>query len=228
MTGRERAMNILHYKPVDRLPAVHFGYWAELLVEWAEQGKIPPHLANTPNDGGEKERELDALIGWDFGWGYNTGARMGLMPPFEKKVLEELPDGSRRVQNGDGLIERVKPGRTSIPSEDDYLLKDRQAFETLFKPKMQFSPDRIDFEALKKQNETRRKDIPVGLRVGSVMGDIRDLTTVMGMSYLMYDEDEELFADIVDTYADMQYKTVEAVLEAGVEADFAHFWEDIC
>ena len=93
---------------------------------------------------------------------------------------------------------------------------------------MQFSPDRIDFESLKKQNETRRKDIPVGLRVGSVMGDIRDLTTVMGMSYLMYDEDDELFREIVDTYADMQYKTVEAVLEAGALVDFAHFWEDIC
>ena len=34
MTNRERAMNILHYKPVDRLPAVHFGYWKELLEEW--------------------------------------------------------------------------------------------------------------------------------------------------------------------------------------------------
>ena len=45
MTNRERAMNILHYKPVDRLPAVHFGYWRELLVEWAEQGKIPAELA---------------------------------------------------------------------------------------------------------------------------------------------------------------------------------------
>ena len=44
MTNRERAMNILHYKPVDRLPAVHFGYWPELLAEWAEQGTIPAEL----------------------------------------------------------------------------------------------------------------------------------------------------------------------------------------
>jgi len=60
------------------------------------------------------------------------------------------------------------------------------------------------------------------------MGDIRDLTTVMGMSYLMYDEDERLFADIVDTYAEMQYKTVETALEMGLDVDFGHFWEDIC
>ena len=40
MTNRERIMNILHFKDADRLPAVHFGYWGELLLEWAEQGKI--------------------------------------------------------------------------------------------------------------------------------------------------------------------------------------------
>ena len=45
MTNRERALNILHFKPVDRMPAVHFGYWPELLTEWAEQGKIPKDLA---------------------------------------------------------------------------------------------------------------------------------------------------------------------------------------
>ena len=45
MTNRERAMNILHFKPVDRMPAVHFGYWRELLDEWAEQGKISMDLA---------------------------------------------------------------------------------------------------------------------------------------------------------------------------------------
>ena len=30
MTNRERAMNILHDKPVDRMPAVHFGYWEDI------------------------------------------------------------------------------------------------------------------------------------------------------------------------------------------------------
>ena len=39
MTNRERAMNILHYQPADRFPAVHFGYWSELLEEWAGQDR---------------------------------------------------------------------------------------------------------------------------------------------------------------------------------------------
>ncbi|MBP5781827.1 MAG: hypothetical protein J6X34_11425, partial [Clostridia bacterium] len=120
MTNRERALNILHFKPVDRMPAVHFGYWPELLTEWAEQGKIPKDLAVGNYDGSEKERELDRLIGWDFNWYRTAGSNNHLLPPFESKTLETLPDGSVRVQNGDGNIERIKPGVTSIPSEDDF------------------------------------------------------------------------------------------------------------
>ncbi len=228
MTNRERAMNILHYKPADRLPAVHFGYWGQLLGEWADQGKIPRELAQDNRDGSEKERELDRLIGWDFNWYHCVGANFGLSPRFETKELEILPDGSHRILNGDGVIEKYKPGVSSIPSEDDYLLKDREAFETLYRPKMQYSPKRVDSEFFRHFNETRPQDVPVGLHLGSVMGDIRNMTSVVGMSYLLYDEDEELFADLVDTYAEMQYRCAEAVLGSGARFDFAHFWEDIC
>ena len=228
MTNRERAMNILHFKPADRLPAVHFGYWSELLVEWAEQGKIPKELSVGNWDGNEKDRRLDEIIGWDFNWSCTVGANNGLYPRFEEKTIEILPDGSKRVLNGMGVIERIKPGITSIPSEDDYTLKDREAFETLYKPKMMYSPDRINFEFFRSFNETRDMSRPIGLNLGSVLGSIRDMTSVVGMSYLMYDEDEELFADIIDTFAEMQYQCVKAILETGAKFDFAHYWEDIC
>ena len=232
MTNRERAMNILHYKPVDRMPAVHFGYWRELLDEWAEQGKISKELRQGfrggYGDGCEADRELDKIIGWDFNWYSCRSAKRGLMPNFGYKVLETLPDGTQRVQNSSGLIEKIKPGNQSIPSEDDYLLKDRKAFEELYLPKMQFTPERIDLEFWKSFNDTRPQDVPVGLHLGSVLGEIRNMTSVVGMSYLLYDEDEDLFAEIVDTYAEMQYQCVKAVLETGAKFDFAHYWEDIC
>ena len=229
MTNRERAMNILRGKPFDRFPAVHFGYWRELLTEWADQGHITHEMAKAAvRDSSPEQRELDKIIGWDCNW-YNTvGTNNGLSPRFTREVLETFPDGTQRVLTPNGVIEKIKPGVVSIPSEDDYLLKDREAFETLFKPKMQYSPERVNTEALKNFNETRATDIPIGIHVGSVMGNIRDITTVMGMSYLIYDEDEELFADIVDTYAEMQYKCVEAALATGAQFDFGHYWEDIC
>lgn len=153
---------------------------------------------------------------------------MGLMPKFEHKVLEEMPDGTKRVQNGEGLIERIKPGITSIPSEYDYLLKDREAFENLCRPKMQFDLSSVNLDYFRHFNETRPTEVPIGLHLGSVMGKIRSMTSVIGVSYLLYDEDEELFTDVVDTYAEMQYRCVEAILETGSKFDFAHYWEDIC
>ena len=228
MTNRERALNLLHYKPVDRMPAVHFGYWKELLIEWAEQGKISMDLARSQGDGNAADRELDRLIGWDFNWQHMVGSHNGLKPGFEHKVLETLPDGTQRIQNGAGLIERVRPGVVSIPAEDDYLLKDRAAFEELYKPKMQFDPSRVNLEFYKTFNETRDYDAPIGLHLGSVLGEIRSMVSVIGMSYLIYDEDEDLFADMVDAYAEMQYQCVKTILETGAKFDFAHFWEDIC
>ena len=228
MNNIERTMNILHFKEADRMPAVHFGYWRELLHEWADQGHISRELAAKVRDNNDADHELDSIIGWDFNWQSMKGSRNGLNPAFEKKVIEELPDGGQRVQTGLGVIERIKPGIASIPSEDDYLLKDREAFETLYRPKMQFSPDRINLEYYRNFNETRPKDRPIALHLGSILGQIRDMTTVAGMSFLLYDEDEELFADIVDTYAEMQYQCVKAILETGAKFDYAHYWEDIC
>ncbi|MBQ7720394.1 MAG: hypothetical protein IJT56_07390, partial [Clostridia bacterium] len=167
-------------------------------------------------------------IGWDFNWYHCVGTNNGLSPAFESKVLDVLPDGTKRVQGGSGIIERIKPGVNSIPSEDDYILKDRKAFEELYLPKMQFRPDRVNVEYFKHFNETRPKDIPIGLHLGSVMGEIRNMCSVVGMSYLIYDDDETLFADIVDTYAELQYQCAKTVLETGAKFDFAHYWEDIC
>ncbi len=228
MTNRERALNILHYKNADRLPAVHFGYWSELLEEWAQQGKIPKELAENNGDGSEKDRILDELIGWDFNWSCTKSANNGLFPRFKEEVLEELSDGTKRVLNSNGVIERIKTGVTSIPSEDDYTLKDRDAFLSLYKPKMLYSPERVDTAYFKSFNETRDMSRPIGLHLGSVLGSIRDMTSVIGMSYLMYDEDEDLFADIIDTFAEMQHQCVKAILETGAKFDFAHYWEDIC
>ena len=222
----KRAIDILKFKPVDRLPAVHFGYWYELLVEWAEQGKIPRDLVDCNWDNTQKEKELDKILGWDHNWCCNYGGKMGLNPVFESKVLEELPNGFVRMQNADGLIERVKVGVQGIPAEDDYQLKDRKAWEELYKPKMQFSPDRVDLEFFKNFRK-ENYDHPVGLEMGSVIGSIRNMLSVIGLSYTLCD-DFELMEEIVDTYAEMQYQVIKTILESGATFDFAHYWEDMC
>ena len=230
MTNRERAMNILHYKHADRMPAVHFGYWPELLQEWVDDGKLAPEQIKGWRDGNTVDQALDKILGWDFNWYHCVGSSHGLMPAFQRQVLEVLEDGTQRVQDRNGLIQRLHPGVVSIPEEDDYLLKDREAFETLYREKMQYRRERVNFDFYKSYNENvyGKCDSPIGLHLGSVIGEIRSITSLVGLSYLMYDEDETLLADIIDTYAEMQYRCADEILSTGAKFDFAHYWEDIC
>ena len=92
MTNRERAMNILHYKPADRMPAVHFGYWEELLAEWADQKKIPKELAEHNYDGSEKDRELDKLIGVRTRSIVRKLKGVTALPQDESRQLLDMPD----------------------------------------------------------------------------------------------------------------------------------------
>ena len=58
MTNRERVNAILHYQPYDRIPVVSFGYWAETLDKWANEGYITREEAEgycRTGDGGEAE-----------------------------------------------------------------------------------------------------------------------------------------------------------------------------
>ena len=41
-------------------------------------------------------------------------------------------------------------------------------------------------------------------------------------------DDEDLYREIIDTNAELSYKVVKKVLEAGIDFDYAHYWEDIC
>ena len=51
MNDRERTLAVLRYQPYDRLPVVHFGYWDETLVKWAQEGHITEEEAKSWFDG---------------------------------------------------------------------------------------------------------------------------------------------------------------------------------
>lgn len=229
MTNRERALNIIRGKKWDAMPAVHFGYWAELLVEWAGQGHLSMETAKSWGDGNAADREIDKLLGWDFNYYNCSGSRNGLSPVFEHKVIERLPDGFVRVQNACGLIERMREGAEGIPAEDDYLLKDREAWETLYKPKLQFSAERVPFDYYNAQYNEKfdKEDRPRGIMLGSLLGEIRNMVSVVGMSYLIGD-DYDLFREIVDTYAELQYRCAAGILSTKARFDYGHYWEDVC
>ncbi len=40
MNNRGRVDAILHYKPYDKMPVVHFGFWPETVMKWHEEGHL--------------------------------------------------------------------------------------------------------------------------------------------------------------------------------------------
>jgi len=240
MTSRERVKHILHYEPYDRMPVVHFGFWKETLDKWVKEGHISREVAESWSDGNPTDAALSMQLGFDFDWYSVFSPIMGLWPAFETRVIEELPDGTKKIMSGEGVVYLEKPGAGSIPADVDHLLKDRDAWEKLYLPKLKWHPDRLlkaqvrandrivqfdrgGLDFLKKDE----RDYHYGLFCGSLYGWIRNWLTMEGACYLLVD-DEPLFDEIVETNANLCYECVKAALESGAKFDFAHFWEDIC
>jgi uroporphyrinogen decarboxylase len=227
MTNRERAMAVLNYRPYDRLPIVHFGFWGETIQRWQREGHLTAQEADKVWDNSPAEHALEKKLGFDFNWQTMFYTGTGLRPGFESRVVETLPDGSSKVLNGDGMIVLIQDGAGSIPAEVDHLLKGRKEWEELYLPKLAWADDRVDLKALAELRARGPGDRPLGLHCGSLFGVIRNWLGVAGASYL-YADDPELYQEIIDTVGNLAYRCVETALKAGGPFDFAHFWEDIC
>jgi hypothetical protein len=223
MNDRENAMAILHYQDYDRLPIVHFAFWDETALKWANEDHISIEEARDHN-------LIARKLGFDFDWFTTAQPVTGmnaLYPPFTQDVIEVRPDGSYVVLDGYGVKILQKPDATGIPPELGHLLTDRASWEEHFKPRLQFTKERIDHQLLDTLKDDQIRTQPVGLYCGSLLGEIRSSLGVVGLSYLIVD-DAALIDEIIETWGDLYYQIVEYSLAYGAKFDFGHFWEDIC
>jgi hypothetical protein len=231
MTIRESALAVLSYGSYDRLPLAHFGFWPETAEKWHRQGHLTDEEFAGWDYGSPAERRLAAKLGFDFGWSTAVRGAFFLYPAFERRVLEETPDGYRKVADEQGVVILEKRDVVSIPREIDHLFKGRKEWEEIFKPRLEFAPDRVDRVGIERLAAGMAEDAPIGVECGSLFGKIRDTLGLEGVSYL-YADDPELYAELIDTVGGLCYRVLEATLDAaasaGVAFDFGHFWEDIC
>jgi len=240
MNDRQRAMAVLNYQKYDRLPIVHFGFWTQTLGKWVREGHLTLEEAESWADGNPTDAVISAKLGFDFNWYNALGLHTHLRPEFESKVVEELPDGGRKVLNNEGVVVLEKPGATSIPAEIDHLLKTREDWEKHYRHRYQYSDERVNHAMVRANDRMIRfdaggleflrrdeRDYAYGIHCGSLFGNIRNILGVVGASYL-YAEDPELFDEIINTVGELCYRCVETALASGARFDFAHFWEDIC
>ncbi len=227
VTNRERAIAVLSYEKYDRLPIVHFGYWGETLEKWVQEGHLTPDEIANYGDNSPSDVALAAKLGFDFNWQSMFYLGTSLSPFFESRVVEVLPDGSRKVLNSHGVVVLDKDDAGSIPAEIEHLLVDRAAWEEHYLPKLQWRDDRVDAATAASLSDPSTREYPIGLHCGSLFGEIRNWIGVEGCAYL-YADDPDLFTEIVDTVGELCYRCVDTALNLGAKCDFAHFWEDIC
>jgi hypothetical protein len=240
MNNRERALAVLNYQSYDQMPIVHFGFWTETLEKWAREGYISMKQAEDWKDGNQVDRDISRILGFDFNWSSTFGCAVDLKPRFRKRIIETLPDGSRKVLDKNGAIILEKDDVVSIPKEIDHLFKGREDWQKLYKWRLKWRQDRLTRSSVRilsgdvTYDEGGREALlnrdmaqPLGVSCGSLFGYIRNWLGVVGLSYLMAD-DPDLVDEIIDTLGELALQGVKAALGTGAIFDFGHFWEDIC
>ncbi|HBG28001.1 MAG: hypothetical protein A2Y10_17390 [Planctomycetes bacterium GWF2_41_51] len=226
MNNKQRILGVLNYHKIDVFPVVHFGYWPETLQKWYQQGYLTRSEVYGWADGNKCDVAIAKKLGFDFNWQTLFISNCGLFPSFESVVIEQFEDGSYKKLGSDGVVVLEKPGMASVPCEIDHLLKDRKSWEKYYKPRLQFSNDRVQIKVIDSLRASI-SDNPIGLHLGSLIGVVRNWLGVEAINYLSID-DEKLLTEIIETLADVSFKCVQSLLSFGINFDYAHFWEDIC
>lgn len=217
MTTRERFRRVMHFEKPDRLPNFDFGYWAETLDTWKEQG-LPAEVTN-----GVEAEKFFGLEGTEQ-IGYAPIA-WGIVPPFEYKVLEER--GTKRiVQDHDGVICEVSTAGASIPRYLKYPIETREDWEVFKHERLDFENTARVFNVREAVDAAHAAGMPVRFNPGSLYGHLRNWIGVENFSILLMEE-EDLAEEMMDHLTEMTLYLIEKGVR-GVDIDVAWWWEDMC
>jgi len=207
MTLRERWRRTMQFQKVDRIPNFEFGYWDETLPLWREQGM--PDWVTTE----AQAYDYFGIENWAV-----APISVGLNPPFEEQVVEETEDYIIGINSERVKYQTQKSGVRTIPHYIDFGLKNRDDW-ALFKERLQPDPERrypANWDELAKQYN--RRDYPLAVPVGSMIGTPRNWIGFENLAYMCYD-DPELLDEIVETLCVVVEQTLPRALQ-DVEFDF--------
>lgn len=214
MSQRERFNAQMHYRPFDRSVNVEFGFWEENFTEWAM----------FKDNGVSNNNQAHQFLNFDI-----MPAIMGntwIHPPFEQEVIEER-EKTKLIRDGEGLIAEVpKDGHSIIPHFMESSVKTPQDWERVKAERFRLDdPARQhDLDRLKQQHPEDR-DYPLGVGTGSMIGKIRNLLTLMGLSDAVFDY-PDMVEDMVETCCQLVEHHLDQLLPH-FSFDFAAGWEDI-
>lgn len=215
MTTRERFVNVLTGRPVDRVPFMKvFGGTNHVLPQWEEKH---PGLKNT----------IDAVCGFEGryrGWDCPP-VNLDLSCVNSWQILTEDANACT-ARRADGMVKLFLKGRDYHHQTIEYPVKTRRDWERI---KAEFldpaDPARFPRNWPETAAAYRQRDFPVQLTHRGVYGFPRTLLGDQALAYAFYD-DPGLVHDIMDTYTDFAIRVWEKMVR-DTDFDLVECWEDM-
>lgn len=215
MTSRERFVNTMHFKPVDRAPYWVPWWWDETIERWKKESN------RMISEKGEEEL---------FGCDHKVHIRMWLsfLPPFEEKIIEEN-EKYQIIRTKKGIIQKAlkdKPKDSQIQLSLQYPIKNREDYLQYRKRLTGNVEERL--KLVKNLKSHHQRDYVLSLR-GTLdcgfYGPLRDLVGFNRLNILFYDD--PAFIDMMmDDRVELILQMVERILEK-TSIDWFCFWEDM-
>ncbi len=218
MNLKDRFRRVMHFQPVDKVPNFEFGYWAETLPAWHEQG-LPKEI-----DDEGKAYAYFGIENWR-GVPVNTGMTSGLG---RTQILESNDEYEIGLDDIGTKYQINKVGHKSIPHYIEFPIKAREDFKP-FLQKLQPGPEgrypsEADWQAF--LADVKTDDRPVCLSISSMIGTPRNWMGFETCAMMVYD-DPVFLEEMVEAMCVVVETTIERALQEA-PIDFALGWEDIC
>ncbi len=242
MNTRERFSSLMTCEPGQRTMCWEFGYWAATVRRWYGEGLPRRHGMPDDLDGGDGVR--GEATGWYApGWEFfdrdvhdylgmddairRTTFNNYLEPRFEPEVLEDHGDWEL-VRGDDGVVQRARKDRGSLPSFVAFPVQNRDDWERLKAERLRPTLEgRLPANWPDLVAEYRQRDYP--LAIGGAQGFFGTPRRLLGPEPLLmgFYDDPGLVHAIVDDLADFWIALYDQVLAQIGSADLGLIWEDM-
>jgi uroporphyrinogen decarboxylase len=214
MNDRERFLDVMNYRPVDRcVYGAWTNAWPETVELWRKEGYDPAREPIYP---------ADEML-WRGTWFYPN-------PPFEREVVKEEGDSVLFINEEGILMRELKDNpQSSMPQFVRFPVETPEEFRRFYAEKMK--PDlaaRIgpDYIAKLRALRERKGALVIGSdRWGGLFGGLRAMVGVERLSTLFYD-DPVFVEEMMDAVADFLIAMLGRILEH-TDVDCYAFWEDM-
>jgi len=225
MTGREKFLNTMAYRPVDKVPNYELGVWGQTAERWEKEG-LSPYTLHYDWFTGEEYFNMDYR---EF-----IPVNYGMLPPFEEKIIEKT-ERYEIKRHSNGIVSKtllVGMTRGTAGSMDEFIsfpVENEKDFKDLKKRYNPYLPVRYPPYWREKVREWKKRTYVLTLGKNCAAGGFfwraREWMGTINLSYAWYDK-PSLVAEMMEFFADFTIEVSRPIVEK-VELDYFNISEDL-